>query len=48
MLNFTLSDTFGFPFDASVIELFNTPSLSIAVYTNLTSKIGKYPLMLTA
>jgi hypothetical protein len=47
-LKYSLTDNFGFPFDTSVIEFFNAPSVSITVFTTITSKIGKYPLMLTA
>jgi hypothetical protein len=47
-LKYSLTDFFGFAFDSSVIEFFTMPSVSIAVFTTITSKIGKYSLMLTA
>jgi hypothetical protein len=47
-LKYSLTNNFGFPFDTSVIEFFSAPSLSVAVFTTITSKIGKYPLMLRA
>jgi hypothetical protein len=46
-MKYSLTNSFSFPYDTSVVTSFSS-TLALGVQTQLTSKIGIYPLTLTA